>query len=90
MGIQKSHTLRLTTVPCQARYSGASIDVALSPEQGDGRRLKNRSHSASPEDGSRKRQNLSCKHIETDICITEAYSVRCSVHRESWRDVLFD
>ena len=34
MGIQKSHTLRLTTVPCQARYSGASIDVALSPEQG--------------------------------------------------------
>ena len=31
MGIQKSHTLLLTTVPCQARYSGASIDVALGP-----------------------------------------------------------
>ena len=31
MGIQKIHTLLLTTVPCQARYSGASIDVALGP-----------------------------------------------------------
>ena len=31
MGIQKIHTLLLTTLPCQARYSGAFIDVALSP-----------------------------------------------------------